>query len=285
MNLIVAVDQNWAIGKDGDQLCYLKEDLKRFKALTLGHPVIMGRNTRDALPGERPLQGRRNMVLSRKGVFLVKGWEVFRSLDSLLAAAPHDSFVIGGGSVYKALLPYCDTAYVTKIDHAFPDADVWFPSLDADPDWEVTQEEPPLEQDGLKYQYVTYKRIGAAKEYGLNESDAKRPHLECPKCGKAVTSLKEWRDVSRWPKTYQCPYCQYGYTVPFQGTQLGVYVGVGVLCFLPYLYIIKPFIELLSVGTIVQKIIDGVVMLGCALVGFKPAGKFGEKMAYKHPLQ
>ena len=159
MNLIVAVDQNWAIGKDGDQLCYLKEDLKRFKELTLGHPVILGRKTLATFPGGRPLKGRRNLILSRDPNFRVEGGEVFPDLDSLLAAAPADSFVIGGGSVYRALLPYCDTAYVTKIDHAFPVADVWFPNLDAAPDWGAVQEEPPIEQDGLVYRYVTYKRV------------------------------------------------------------------------------------------------------------------------------
>ena len=157
MDLIVAVDAAWAIGKGGDQLCYLKEDLKRFKELTLGHPVILGRKTLATFPGGRPLKGRSNLILSRDPHFGVEGGEVFPDLDSLLAAAPADSFVIGGESVYRALLPYCDTAYVTKIMSTFP-ADVWFPNLDADPDWEVTQEEPPLEQDGLGYRYVTYKR-------------------------------------------------------------------------------------------------------------------------------
>ena len=159
MHLIVAVDQNWAIGKSGDQLCYLKEDLKRFKELTLGHPVILGRKTLATFPGGRPLKGRRNLILSRDPDLTVEGGEAFHDLDSLLAAAPADSFVIGGGSVYKALLPYCDTAYVTKIDHAFPGADVWFPDLDADPAWEVVREDPPIEQDGLGYRYVTYQRV------------------------------------------------------------------------------------------------------------------------------
>lgn len=158
MNLIVAVDENWAIGRAGDQLCYLKEDLKRFKELTLGHTVILGRKTLATFPGGRPLKGRDNLILSRAPDFTAGGGEVFHDVDALLAAAPADSFVIGGASVYKALLPYCDTAFVTKIDHAFP-ADTFFPDLDADPAWEVVQTEPPLEQDGLRYQYVTYQRI------------------------------------------------------------------------------------------------------------------------------
>lgn len=159
MNLIVAADQNWAIGKGGDQLCYLKEDLKRFKELTSGHPVILGRKTLATFPGGRPLKNRPNLILSRDPDFSVEGGTVFHDLESLLSAAPTDSFVIGGGSVYKALLPYCDTAYVTRIAHAFPDADTFFPDLDADPAWQVVSAEEPLEQDGLVYRYVTYKRI------------------------------------------------------------------------------------------------------------------------------
>ena len=159
MNLIVAADQNWAIGKEGDQLCYLKEDLKRFKELTLGHPVILGRKTLATFPGGKPLKGRRNLILSHDPNFAVEDGEVFHDLNNVLTAAPADSFVIGGESVYKALLPYCDTAYVTKIGHAFPDADVWFPNLDADPGWQIVREEPLLEQDGLAYRYVTYKRV------------------------------------------------------------------------------------------------------------------------------
>ena len=157
MNLIVAVDQNWAIGKGGDQLVYLSEDLKRFKALTLGHPVILGRKTLATFPGGRPLKGRRNLILSATPGYQVEGAEVFPDLDTLLAEAPQDAFVIGGESVYRALLPYCDTAYVTKIDAAFP-ADRYVPNLDEDPVWTVKDESDVMEQDGLKFKYVTYIR-------------------------------------------------------------------------------------------------------------------------------
>lgn len=157
MNVIVAVDQNWAIGKDGDQLVYLSEDLKRFKALTTGHPVILGRKTLATFPGERPLKGRRNLILSRSAGFAPEGAEVFSDVEALRAAAPEDSFVIGGASVYRQLLPWCDTAYVTKIDRAFP-ADCYFPDLEQDPAWERTEESAPLEQDGIVYRYLTYRR-------------------------------------------------------------------------------------------------------------------------------
>ena len=157
MNVIVAVDQNWAIGKDGDQLVYLSEDLKRFKSLTTGHPVILGRKTLATFPGGRPLKGRRNLILSRNTDFAPEGAEVFSDVETLRAAAPEDAFVIGGASVYRQLLPWCDTAYVTKIDRAFP-ADCHFPDLEQDPAWERTEESAPLEQDGIVYRYVTYRR-------------------------------------------------------------------------------------------------------------------------------
>ena len=108
MNLIAAVDEHWALGKDGDQLVYLSQDLKRFKSLTTGHPVILGRKTMATFPGGRPLKGRRNLILSRNPDFAPEGAEVFPDLDSLLAQAPEDACVIGGASVYQALLDHQD---------------------------------------------------------------------------------------------------------------------------------------------------------------------------------
>ena len=160
MNLIAAVDRNWAIGKGGDQLCYIPADLKRFRALTTGHPVILGRKTLATFPGGRPLKGRRNLVLSRDPAFAPEGAEVFRDLDSLRAAAPADAFVIGGRSVYAALLDACHTAYITKIDAAWPEADAFFPDLDENPAWEAVEESGPQEDGGFSFRYVTYRRRG-----------------------------------------------------------------------------------------------------------------------------
>ena len=157
MNLIVAVDQNWAIGKDGDQLVYLKEDLKRFRTLTSGHTVILGRKTLATFPGGRPLKNRHNLILSRNPQFQAEGAEVFTSVEELVQQADGDAFVIGGASVYEQLLPYCDTAYITKIHAAFP-ADTYFPDLDKSEEWEVVEESESLEQDGIAYHYVTYHR-------------------------------------------------------------------------------------------------------------------------------
>lgn len=158
MNLIVAVDQNWAIGKDGDQLVYLKEDLKRFRTLTSGHTVILGRKTLATFPGGRPLKNRRNLILSRNPQFQTEGAEVFSSVEELVQKADKDAFVIGGASVYEQLLPYCDTAYITKIHAAFP-ADTYFPNLDKSEEWKVREESESLEQDGVSYHYVTYSRM------------------------------------------------------------------------------------------------------------------------------
>ena len=118
MDLIAVVDQNWAIGRNGDQLCYIPADLKHFQALTTGHAVLLGRKTLATFPGGRPLKNRRNLILSRDPGFAPEGAEVFRDVDSLLSAAPVDSFVIGGESVYRALLPHCDRAFITKLDKA-----------------------------------------------------------------------------------------------------------------------------------------------------------------------
>lgn len=158
MDLIAAVDQNWAIGRDGDQLCYIPADLKHFQALTTGHAVLLGRKTLATFPGGRPLKNRRNLILSRDPGFAPEGAEVFRDVDSLLSAAPADSFVIGGESVYRALLPHCDRAFITKLDKAWP-ADAFFPDLDADPDWAVTEEGERQEHEGISFRYVTYERV------------------------------------------------------------------------------------------------------------------------------
>jgi len=159
MELIVAVDRNWAIGKDGDQFIYLSEDLKHFKAVTMGHPVILGRKTLATFPGGRPLKGRRNLVLSRDPDFHPEGAEVFHDLDGLLAAAPEDSFVIGGGSVYRALLPCCKRAYVTKLDGAWP-ADTWFPDLDSSPGWQLAETSAAMEEKGISFSFHVYVREG-----------------------------------------------------------------------------------------------------------------------------
>ena len=158
MNLIVAVGQNWAIGKNDNQPIYLHADLKRFKSLTIGHPIILGRKTLATFPGGQALNGRRNLVLSRNPDFTREGVEVFADLDSLLEEAPEDSFVVGGASVYAALLNQCDTAYVTKIDLSFHMPDCFFTNLDKQLNWYIAEKGQELEECGVKFCHVIYKR-------------------------------------------------------------------------------------------------------------------------------
>ena len=158
MVAIVAVDENWGIGCRGRLLAHVSEDLRRFKALTLGHPVILGRKTLATFPGGRPLPGRDNLIMSTTMETAPEGAQVFGDLPSLLACAPADSFVIGGETVYRQLLPYCDTAYVTVFHAAF-EADAFFPDLDSDPAWTLAGEEGPFETaEGMAFTFRTYVR-------------------------------------------------------------------------------------------------------------------------------
>ena len=159
MIAIVAVDRNWGIGKDGEQLIYIPEDLKRFKNFTTGNAIILGRKTMYTFPGSKPLKNRRNMILSRNPDFKAEGGEVYPDLDSLMAQVtdPDNTYVVGGASVYHTMIGQCDRAFITKIDAEYP-ADCWFPNLDEDPNWEVEAEGEWMEEDGVRFRYVDYKR-------------------------------------------------------------------------------------------------------------------------------
>ena len=158
MECIVNVTPDWGIGRHGELLVAISADLRRFRQLTQGKTVILGRKTLATFPGGRPLKNRRNLILSRNPHFQAEGAEVFPSVEELVKQADGDAFVIGGASVYEQLLPYCDTAYITKIHAGFP-ADTHFPNLDQSEEWKVTEESESLEQDGISYHYVTYSRI------------------------------------------------------------------------------------------------------------------------------
>lgn len=157
MFAIVAADERGGIGAKGELLVHIGADLRRFKELTTGHSVILGRKTLATFPGGRPLPGRENLIMSTTMETAPEGAKVFRDLGSLLVYAPADSFVIGGESVYRSLLPYCDTVYLTRIHKVFA-ADAFFPDLDNLPEWELTQAEGPLEENGLTFSYLTYTR-------------------------------------------------------------------------------------------------------------------------------
>ncbi len=161
LKLIVAVADGWAIGYKGDLLARISTDLKRFKELTTGNAVIMGYNTLLSLPGGKPLKNRENIVLY-PGEIEIENARVVHNLTEAVNVCfeikDKDVFVIGGGSVYNQLLPYCDTAYITKIDKSY-EADTFIPNLDEMPDWYVDEEsERYYDTDGTPYRYVTYRR-------------------------------------------------------------------------------------------------------------------------------
>ena len=156
---IVAADRNWGIGKDDALLMHLPEDMKFFREHTTGHPVIMGRKTLESFPGGRPLKNRKNIVITRRVDYAVEGAVVVPTIDAAIEqAGDEDAFVIGGGSVYRQLIDYCELAFVTKIDAEF-EADTFFPNLDEDPRWELAEESEPLEHDGVRFRFTTYKAV------------------------------------------------------------------------------------------------------------------------------
>ena len=157
MTLIAAVDRNWGIGCCGKPLFRIPADLRRFKALTMGHALLMGRKTFDSLPGLLP--GRTHAVLSRAPDFAPPGVTVLRSLDQARDfARVKDTFLIGGGEIYAALLDACNQAYITQIDAARP-ADAFMPNLDTLPEWEMTAAGEWVEENGLRYRYCLYENI------------------------------------------------------------------------------------------------------------------------------
>ena len=161
MNIIVAVDENWAIGNKGDLLVRIPADHKMFRQETLGKVVVLGRKTLATFPGGLPLKGRTNIVLTRDPGFAAKDAVVVHGLEELQAELKkyrsEDIYVIGGSSVYEQLLPLCDTAHVTKIDYAF-EADAYFPDLDADPGWEITADSDEQYYFDLTYHFLKYER-------------------------------------------------------------------------------------------------------------------------------
>ena len=157
--IIVAIAEGNAIGKDQELLCHMPADLKRFKALTTGHTIIMGRKTFESLPHALP--NRRNMVLSSQPNANFPGCEVCASLPEALAlcAGEEEVFIIGGGQRYQQALALSDSLYITRIHHAFPDATTFFPELDA-AQWEEIEREahPADEKNPYPYTYVNYRR-------------------------------------------------------------------------------------------------------------------------------
>lgn len=155
----VAMGRNNEIGRAGGMPWHLPEDLRHFKELTMGHPVIMGRATWESLP-KRPLPGRRNIVLTHQPGYEAPGAETAASLEAALdMCAPTEiPFIIGGGAVYAQAQPFLTKAFVTRIDAAFPDADTLFPNLHVC-DWMLTSHsDRMISQSGLAYRFEVYAR-------------------------------------------------------------------------------------------------------------------------------
>lgn len=161
MNIIVAVDSNWAIGNQGGLLVKIPRDQKLFQEMTMGKVVVMGRKTLESLPQKQPLQGRTNIVMTTVRDYSVRGAVVVHSLEELLGELAkyqkEDIFVIGGGTVYRQMLPYCDTVHVTKIDYSY-DADVYFPNLDELEEWKLTADSEEQTYFDLEYYFLRYEK-------------------------------------------------------------------------------------------------------------------------------
>ena len=160
MELIVAVYDDWGIGMGGTQPVALSADRKFFRETTRGAMVIVGRRTIEDFPGQKPLPGRVNVALTRSAKE-IPGFTVCESPEAAaqLAKTAERAMVIGGGSIYRQMLPACDTAYVTKV-HCRPESDTFFPNLDEDPDWVLAQVLQSGEEDGISYEMCLYKRKG-----------------------------------------------------------------------------------------------------------------------------
>lgn len=161
MNLIASADLDWGLGYKNELLYHVRADMVRFRKMTTGNVVVMGRNTFLSLPHQKPLPNRVNIVLSTDRSFAPDGVTIVRGTDELadVLRAYDDGrvFVIGGGGVYRALLPLCDRAYITRF-YTKREADTFLPDLDADAGWRLAGRSTLHEQDGLYYTFDLYER-------------------------------------------------------------------------------------------------------------------------------
>ncbi|MDD3278402.1 MAG: dihydrofolate reductase [Lachnospiraceae bacterium] len=161
MNAIVAADKNWGIGYENKLLTSIPSDMKFFRQTTMNHVVVMGRKTLESFPNGLPLAKRTNIVLTSDQNYQARGAILVHSKEELLEELKKydtdDIYVIGGGSVYEMMLPYCSTVYVTKIDFAYQ-ADTWFPNLDELPDWEMTEESEEQTCFDIEFAFTKYEK-------------------------------------------------------------------------------------------------------------------------------
>lgn len=161
MNLIAAVDKNWAIGKENKLLVSIPADMKFFRETTTGKVVVMGRKTLESFPNGLPLKNRINIVLTSNQDYHVKDAIIVHSLEKLKQELTkynsEDIYVIGGESVYRALLDECDTAHITKIDYAY-EADAYFPNLDEKSEWKITADSEEQTYFDLEFHFLKYEK-------------------------------------------------------------------------------------------------------------------------------
>lgn len=163
MNLIVAVDKNWGIGYRNKLLVSIPEDMKFFRSETSGKVVVMGRKTLESFPNGLPLKNRTNIVLTKNPGYQVKGAIICHSVEEILEELKkyptEDVYVIGGDSIYRQFLPYCDVAHVTRIDHAY-EADAFFPNIEKMPEWKLTGESEEKTYFDLEFTFCRYEKQG-----------------------------------------------------------------------------------------------------------------------------
>ena len=162
MNVIAAVDRNWAIGCRNKLLVSIPDDMKYFRQTTTGKVVVMGRKTLESFPNGQPLKNRVNIVLTRDRSYRQKDAVVVHDLDELHEELEkydtRDVYVIGGETVYRQLIDECDTAHITKIDYAY-EADAYFPNLDEREDWKITRDSEEQTYFDLGYTFLKYERM------------------------------------------------------------------------------------------------------------------------------
>lgn len=160
MDLIVAVDNHWGIGNQGDLLVSIPEDQKFFRQITMGNVVVLGRKTLAGFPNGLPLKGRDNIILSTNPAYEVRGGIVVHSKEELFETLKQyedkQIFVIGGGQIYQMLLPYCKYAHVTKINYDYA-ADTYFPNLDKLEDWELVGDSDEHTYFDLEFYFYKYE--------------------------------------------------------------------------------------------------------------------------------
>ena len=163
MNMIVCVDSNWGIGYKNELLVRIPSDQKFFRETTTGKVVVMGRKTLDSFPGQKPLKNRTNIVITSNKSLTSKDGEIYvhsieECLELLKEYNDEDIFIIGGSSVYKEFLPYCNRAFITKVDRAFS-ADSYFPNLDEDDEWKMVKESDEQTYFDNTFFFTEYERI------------------------------------------------------------------------------------------------------------------------------